>query len=169
MPFRSGAGSAPRQFTMVPDDPGAFTSDHGWISIGKAGGSAIIADSRRLGVRVSLFRIRFPEAMPNARAVGLIASSLYRTYARASGAAGEKEMLTQYVMEHRRAAGRVGITPDTTLISRTCRAFFPRAGRAGKCRSPRLIGTPRIGSGQTVRIICCDRLPPVIKTTERQA
>src|SRR5687768_4044672 len=46
----------PQQFTMVPDDPGAFTSDHGW-DLARDGErlQPIIAEVKALGVRVSLF------------------------------------------------------------------------------------------------------------------
>ena len=46
----------PAQCTLVPDDPGAFTSDHGW-NLHEAGGRLrpILAEIRQLGSRVSLF------------------------------------------------------------------------------------------------------------------
>src|SRR5918911_502431 len=46
----------PHQFTLVPDDPGAYTSDHGWdIKRDSERLRPLIAEVKKLGVRVSLF------------------------------------------------------------------------------------------------------------------
>jgi pyridoxine 5-phosphate synthase len=46
----------PHQFTMVPDDPGASTSDHGW-DLARDGKrlEPLVREVKALGVRVSLF------------------------------------------------------------------------------------------------------------------
>jgi len=88
----------PQQCTLVPDDPGAFTSDHGW-DLQKNGARLrpIIAGLKALGVRVSLFMDPVPEAMPAARDAGADRVELYtEPYARAFGTAGETAVLAQY-------------------------------------------------------------------------
>ena len=61
----------PHQCTLVPDEPGAFTSDHGW-DLNKDGERlvAIISELRKLGIRVSLFMDPDPGAMDMARSIG---------------------------------------------------------------------------------------------------
>src|SRR3954453_3246506 len=61
----------PTQFTLVPDDPGAFTSDHGW-DLARDGERLrpVIAEVKKLGVRVSLFMDPVPDAIRAAAAVG---------------------------------------------------------------------------------------------------
>ena len=59
----------PHQFTLVPDDPGQFTSDHGWdIPRHEARLKPLIAEVKRLGVRVSLFMDADPALMAGAAA-----------------------------------------------------------------------------------------------------
>src|SRR5215813_4999522 len=46
----------PVQCTLVPDDPGAFTSDHGWdLTVDAEPLRPILAELRQLGSRISLF------------------------------------------------------------------------------------------------------------------
>lgn len=46
----------PTQFTLVPDAPGAVTSDHGWdIQLDGERLKPVIDEVRRIGIRVSLF------------------------------------------------------------------------------------------------------------------
>src|SRR5690606_19596390 len=46
----------PAQCTLVPDEPGALTSDHGWDTVGKADFLRdVIARLHDAGIRVSLF------------------------------------------------------------------------------------------------------------------
>jgi len=55
----------PHQCTLVPDDPGAFTSDHGWdVKHDGARLRPVIAELKSLGTRVSMFMDPLPEAMP---------------------------------------------------------------------------------------------------------
>lgn len=74
----------PDQCTLVPDDPAAFTSDHGWNL--RADGERlrpVIAKLRDLGVRVSLFMDPEPGAMHLAQAIGADRIELYtEPYAR---------------------------------------------------------------------------------------
>jgi len=74
----------PNQCTLVPDDPAAFTSDHGW-NLRKDGERLrpVIAKLRDLGVRVSLFMDPEPEAMRLAQTIGADRIELYtEPYAR---------------------------------------------------------------------------------------
>jgi pyridoxine 5-phosphate synthase len=93
----------PHQFTFVPDDPGAFTSDHGWdLKRDAARLRPIIAEVKRLGVRVSLFVDPAPEAMRLAADTGADRVELYtEPYAKSHGSAEEDSTLGLYV-----AAGR---------------------------------------------------------------
>jgi len=100
----------PQQCTLVPDDPGAFTSDHGW-NLKREGGrlKPIIAELKALGIRVSLFMDPVAAAMPAARNVGADRVELYtEPYARAFGTAEEKQVLARYVLAAR-AAQQVGL------------------------------------------------------------
>lgn len=99
----------PQQCTLVPDDPAAFTSDHGW-NLGRDGARLrpIVGELKALGIRVSLFMDPVPEAMPAARDLGADRIELYtEPYARAFGTAAEKEQLIRYAAtaQAARAAG----------------------------------------------------------------
>lgn len=68
----------PNQCTLVPDDPAAFTSDHGW-NLDRDGERLrpIIDELTALGVRVSLFMDPVAADMPKANAVGAHRVELY--------------------------------------------------------------------------------------------
>jgi pyridoxine 5-phosphate synthase len=88
----------PDQCTLVPDDPGAFTSDHGW-NLERDGKrlEPVVAELRALGIRVSLFLDPDDQAMQRARSIGADRVELYtEPYALAFGTAGEKQMLERY-------------------------------------------------------------------------
>ena len=88
----------PDQCTLVPDDPGAFTSDHGW-DLQRDGPRLrpLIAELKALGIRVSLFIDPLPETMQAARDLGADRVELYtEPYARAFGGAGEQASLAVY-------------------------------------------------------------------------
>jgi len=92
------ASVRPDQCTLVPDEPGAFTSDHGW-NLQQDGDRLvpIIADIRKLGTRVSLFMDPDPEAMVLARSVGADRVELYtEPYARAYGTSAQDKSLAAY-------------------------------------------------------------------------
>jgi pyridoxine 5-phosphate synthase len=78
----------PAQATLVPDDPGAFTSDHGWDVRAHAGAlRPIAAELASLGIRVSLFVDADDlDQIARARDVGADRVELYtEPYARAHG------------------------------------------------------------------------------------
>lgn len=88
----------PQQCTLVPDEEGAFTSDHGW-DLRKDGERLVpvIAELRALGIRVSLFMDPAPEAMAYARTLGADRIELYtESYARAFGKADEAAELSRF-------------------------------------------------------------------------
>ena len=88
----------PQQCTLVPDDPGAITSDHGW-DIGRDGKrlKPLIAELKSLGIRVSLFMDPLPEAMAAVRDLGADRIELYtEPYAQAYGGANEQAAVMKY-------------------------------------------------------------------------
>ena len=100
----------PAQCTLVPDETGAFTSDHGWdLPADHARLKPVVAELKSLGVRVSLFMDPLPEAMAAARDLGADRVELYtEPYARAFGAVGQEVVLRRYT-EAARAAQRAGL------------------------------------------------------------
>lgn len=95
----------PQQCTLVPDDPGAFTSDHGWnLQRDAARLKPVIADLKALGIRVSVFMDPLPDMMGLARDIGADRVELYtEPYARAYGSPGEAQMLSNYAKAARAA------------------------------------------------------------------
>jgi pyridoxine 5-phosphate synthase len=95
----------PHQYTLVPDDPSAFTSDHGWdLARDGARLKPIIADLKSLGIRVSLFMDPLPEAMAAAKEVGADRVELYtEPYARAFGTDSQAAVLGLYAAAARAA------------------------------------------------------------------
>jgi pyridoxine 5-phosphate synthase len=88
----------PQQCTFVPDETGAFTSDHGWDLSRESGRlRPVIDEARALGVRVSLFMDPEPQAMKLAREVGADRVELYtEPYALAFGSAARAQVLARY-------------------------------------------------------------------------
>jgi pyridoxine 5-phosphate synthase len=88
----------PHQATFVPDTVGQFTSDHGWTFPEDAERLApVIAETRALGVRVSLFMDPIPEQMRAARDAGADRIELYtEAYASAWGTPRQAEVLARY-------------------------------------------------------------------------
>ncbi len=100
----------PQQCTLVPDDPGAYTSDHGW-DIQRDGQrlKPIIAGLKALDIRVSLFMDPVPELMAAARELGADRIELYtEPYASAYGGPHEAEAIERYAAAAR-AALRTGL------------------------------------------------------------
>src|SRR5258705_994838 len=100
----------PAQCTLVPDETGAFTSDHGW-DLGADGGrlAPVMAELKALGVRVSLFMDPVAEAMTAAAGLGADRIELYtEPYALAFGTAKQEAVLGRYA-EAARAAQRSGL------------------------------------------------------------
>jgi pyridoxine 5-phosphate synthase len=88
----------PQQCTFVPDESGAFTSDHGW-DLARDGSrlQPLIDEARALGVRVSLFMDPVPEAMQAARDLGADRVELYtEPYAKAFGTPEQPAQLARY-------------------------------------------------------------------------
>jgi pyridoxine 5-phosphate synthase len=88
----------PDQCTLVPDDPGAATSDHGWdLGRDRDRLRPVIAELKGMGVRVSLFMDADENAMAAAHAVGADRVELYtEPYARAFGTASQDAVLRRY-------------------------------------------------------------------------
>lgn len=100
----------PHQATLVPDDPAALTSDHGW-DLERSGSELreCIAELKSLGVRVSLFMDPLPAAMAAARTAGADRIELYtEPYARAFGTPDEERVVTCYA-DAARAAQAAGL------------------------------------------------------------
>lgn len=100
----------PQQCTLVPDDPGAFTSDHGW-NLQRDGTrlKPVIAGLKALGVRVSVFMDPVPDAIRLARDIGADRVELYtEPYAHAFGSPEEAHMVARYA-EAARAAQQAGL------------------------------------------------------------
>ncbi len=95
----------PQQCTLVPDDPGAFTSDHGWdLSRDGARLQAVVAGLKAAGIRVSLFMDPEPAAMAAAAATGADRVELYtEPYAAAFGTPAGPDMVARYAAAARSA------------------------------------------------------------------
>lgn len=100
----------PHQCTLVPDETGAFTSDHGWSlpeDIERL--RPVVERVRSLGVRVSLFMDPLPESMRYAAELGADRVELYtEPYALAYGTPTQAEVLGRYEAAAR-AALRAGL------------------------------------------------------------
>jgi pyridoxine 5-phosphate synthase len=119
----------PDQCTLVPDDPGAFTSDHGWdLRRDAARLAPVVAELKALGARVSLFMDPVPEAMALARELGADRIELYtEPYARAFGSASEQQELARYAAAaHAATDAGLGINAGHDL-NRANLAVFLRA------------------------------------------
>lgn len=104
------AAVRPQQCTLVPDDPAAFTSDHGW-DLARNGDRLrpLIAGLQAMGIRVSLFMDPVPEAMIIAAAIGADRVELYtEPFARAFGTAEEGAVVARYA-EAARSAVAAGL------------------------------------------------------------
>jgi pyridoxine 5-phosphate synthase len=94
----------------VPDESGAFTSDHGWdLPADRARLKPVVAELKSLGVRVSLFMDPLPDAMGAVRELGADRVELYtEPYALSFGTSEEESVLGRYA-QAARAAQRVGL------------------------------------------------------------
>jgi pyridoxine 5-phosphate synthase len=100
----------PQQATFVPDSVNQFTSDHGWAFPQDAARlRPLIAECRRLGVRVSLFMDAEPAPMAAAAALGAYRVELYtEPYAAAWGTPAQEQQLQRYA-HAALAASRAGL------------------------------------------------------------
>lgn len=89
----------PHQCTLVPDESGQFTSDHGWdLAKDAARLAPIVTELKSLGVRVSLFMDPVPAAMSLARSLGADRVELYtEPYAHAFGTPNQSAALQKYI------------------------------------------------------------------------
>ena len=102
--------SPPDQCTLVPDDPGAATSDHGWDLPRDAGRlRPLISRLKAMGIRVSLFMDADDKQMALAHAIGADRVELYtEPYARAFGTPNQEATLRRY-RDAAQAAARIGL------------------------------------------------------------
>ena len=100
----------PQQCTFVPDESGAFTSDHGWNLPAQIDDLRPLIDrAKSLFVRVSLFMDPLPEAMQYAATAGADRVELYtEPYAKAFGTPEQAKVLALYTASAE-AAIRVGL------------------------------------------------------------
>jgi pyridoxine 5-phosphate synthase len=119
----------PHQFTLVPDDPSAFTSDHGWDLQRDAERLwPVIAAVKDLGVRVSLFMDANPGAIREAARAGADRVELYtEPYAAAFGSADEENQLALYAAAAKAAgAAGLGVNAGHDLNQQNLPAFLSR-------------------------------------------
>jgi pyridoxine 5-phosphate synthase len=100
----------PDQCTLVPDNPEALTSDHGW-DLTPDGDRLIpiIQTLHGVGIRVSLFMDPIPEQMPQAKAVGGDRIELYTEPYATAFREGDAEAVFQEFAAAARAAQAVGL------------------------------------------------------------
>ncbi len=97
----------PAQCTLVPDDPAAFTSDHGWnIERDASRLKPVVDELHRLGIRVSLFMDPDPGVMVQAAATGADRVELYTEPYAAAHAAGRDSNKAAAMLERYAAAAR---------------------------------------------------------------
>ena len=100
----------PQQATFVPDSQTQATSDHGWSFPEDAERlRPLIAETRALGVRVSLFMDPAPEMMAAAKAVGADRVELYTEGFAASRDTSKAAQVLQLYAEAARAAQAAGL------------------------------------------------------------
>lgn len=97
----------PTQVTLVPDAPGAITSNAGWDTVANAGFLRdVVARFREAGIRVSIFTDPVPEMVAGAAHAGADRVELY-TEAYATGYAasgGDAEVLAEVMAPYLAAA-----------------------------------------------------------------
>jgi pyridoxine 5-phosphate synthase len=100
----------PQQATFVPDSQTQATSDHGWSFPQDAERlRSLIAETRALGVRVSLFMDPAPEMMAAAKAAGADRVELYTEGFAASRDTSKAAQVLQLYAEAARAAQAAGL------------------------------------------------------------
>jgi len=122
----------PAQCTLVPDETGAFTSDHGW-DLEREGArlAPLLAELKTLRVRVSLFMDPVPAAMAAAARLGADRVELYtEPYARAFGTPGQRASLDLYAESARAAQGAgLGVNAGHDLNLANLPAFLAAVPR----------------------------------------
>jgi len=102
----------PAQATLVPDDPNANTSDHGWDVKGNAARlGPVIKELKGFGIRVSLFMdYDNLEGISQAADIGADRVELYtEPYARAFSAGKELDSMIEEYALAARTAGQAGL------------------------------------------------------------
>jgi pyridoxine 5-phosphate synthase len=95
----------PTQATLVPDDPEAKTSDHGWdLQANAERLASVIRRLKEVGTRVSLFMDPQPQHMELAKRLGADRIELYTEPYAAAFARGDKHAADAYEKTARRAA-----------------------------------------------------------------
>ena len=116
----------PDQCTLVPDECGQLTSDHGWDMQKDAHRLApVVAELRSLGVRVSLFMDPLPSAMECVLSLGADRVELFtEPYAQAFGTNRQTVVLKEYIAaaEAARAVG-LGVNAGHDLNLENLPAF----------------------------------------------
>jgi pyridoxine 5-phosphate synthase len=106
---QAAEAGALHQLTLVPDEPGQATSDHGWdLDRSAQDLGTAIAELKQFGARISLFMDPVPDAMATAAALGADRVELYtEPYARAFEQGDDDELLDRYAAaaDAARAAG----------------------------------------------------------------
>lgn len=119
----------PTQCTLVPDAPGALTSDHGWdLAAEGARLRPIIQDLVERGVRVSLFLDPVPEQISRAADLGVHRVELYtESYARSFGTPAVDEELERFAQAAEIAQGYgLGVNAGHDLSLTNLGAFLER-------------------------------------------
>jgi len=99
----------PHQVTLVPDDPGQLTSDHGWDTIKHKGFlQDVIRQFHRKGIRVSIFIDPDPNMVLHAKETGTDRVELY-TESYASGFHHDRDKAIAPFVEAAKAAVETGI------------------------------------------------------------
>ena len=116
----------PTQCTLVPDEPGQLTSDHGW-DLRKHSGFLrnVIADLKNHGVRVSVFVDYDYDAIELARDIGADRVELYtEPYAEAFGTSDEAAMLQGFAAAAKKAqSAGLGVNAGHDLNRRNLPPF----------------------------------------------
>ncbi len=100
----------PTQCTLVPDDPGAFTSDHGWdLSQNKERLIPIIRELKDLGSRVSLFMDPDVDQIQRAKDIGADRIELYTEPYATAFREGDVEMVFPQYARAAQAAQEIGL------------------------------------------------------------
>jgi len=100
----------PHQVTLVPDDPGQKTSDHGWdISNNSALLSECVAECKRNGIRVSLFMDPVREQIEQVPATDADRIELYTEQFAALYADDKKALAAQPYTQAAQLAQKLGL------------------------------------------------------------
>jgi pyridoxine 5-phosphate synthase len=116
----------PAQCTLVPDEPGAITSDHGWDLKGEGHRlRPIIAEIRARGVRVSLFMDVDSDQWQQARELGADRVELYtQPYAAAFGKDDFEAVFAKYAAAaHAAQSAGLGVNAGHDLNLRNLGQF----------------------------------------------